>query len=37
MALLDLQGMKPERNGGGGVSYLSVLLCDSSLSQTLCL
>jgi Lanthionine-containing peptide SapB precursor RamS len=42
MALLDMQGMDPAREdkwgGGGGIgSHLSVLLCDSVASLTLCL
>ena len=39
MALLDMQGMDPASrgHGGGGGSFLSVLLCDSLLSTTLCL
>jgi hypothetical protein len=38
MALLDMQGMAPERNGHGhGGSDLSVALCDSFASITLCL
>lgn len=43
MALLDLQGMEPQRGGhggggGGGVaSGLSLLLCDSVASIALCL
>ena len=42
MALLDIQAMDPTRggngggHGGGGGSDLSVLLCDSVLSLTLC-
>ncbi|WP_344285029.1 SapB/AmfS family lanthipeptide [Actinomadura napierensis] len=36
MALLDLQGMQSEHNGGGGKSTLS-LLCDSAASFLLCL
>jgi Lanthionine-containing peptide SapB precursor RamS len=43
MALLDIQAMDPARggnggggHGGGGGSDLSVLLCDSVLSITLC-
>jgi hypothetical protein len=44
MALLDIQAMDPTRGGngggghggGGGGSDLSVLLCDSVLSLTLC-
>ena len=43
MALLDIQAMDPTRggnggggHGGGGGSDLSVLLCDSVLSITLC-
>ena len=42
MALLDIQAMDPTRggngggHGGGGGSNLSVLLCDSILSITLC-
>ena len=43
MALLDMQGMelKADRGGhgggGGGGSELSLLLCDSVASVTLCL
>ncbi|HWG03242.1 MAG TPA: SapB/AmfS family lanthipeptide [Trebonia sp.] len=40
MALLDMQGMDPAREdkcGGGVGSNLSVLLCDSVASLTLCL
>jgi hypothetical protein len=41
MALLDMQGMVSTRNGhgggSGGGSDLSVLLCDSNASLTLCL
>jgi hypothetical protein len=38
MALLDMQGMDPASRGHGGCgSDLSVLLCDSLLSTTLCL
>jgi hypothetical protein len=40
MALLDMQGMTSTRNGGGGHgggSDVSLLLCDSSVSLTLCL
>jgi hypothetical protein len=40
MALLDMQGMDPASrggHGGGGGSDLSVLLCDSMFSTTLCL
>jgi hypothetical protein len=41
MALLDMQGMDPAREdkwcGGGIGSHLSVLLCDSVASLTLCL
>jgi hypothetical protein len=40
MALLDIQAMDPTRggggHGGGGGSDLSVLLCDSLVSITLC-
>lgn len=36
MTILDLQGMDPENHGGGG-SHLSVALCDSTASVTLCL
>ncbi len=43
MALLDIQAMDPTRgghggggHGGGAGSDLSVLLCDSVLSITLC-
>ena len=41
MALLDIQAMDPTRgggggHGGGGGSDLSVLLCDSIVSLTLC-
>jgi Lanthionine-containing peptide SapB precursor RamS len=40
MAILDLQGMEDEtraEGGGGGGSALSVTLCDSVASVTLCL
>jgi hypothetical protein len=40
MALLDMQGMDPASrggHGGGGGSELSLLLCDSMLSVSLCL
>jgi Lanthionine-containing peptide SapB precursor RamS len=45
MALLDMQGMASTRggggdgggHGGGGGSHLSVALCDSFASITLCL
>jgi hypothetical protein len=48
MALLDMQAMEPDTQrgghggnggggGGGGGSDLSVLLCDSFASVTLCL
>ena len=45
MALLDMQGMTSTRGGGdggghgggGGGSHLSVALCDSFASITLCL
>jgi lanthionine-containing peptide SapB len=42
MALLDMQNMSSARGGGGGGgdhggSDLSLLLCDSTLSVTLCL
>ena len=37
MALLDLQGMTSENSGGGGGSDVSLLLCASSVSLTLCL
>jgi hypothetical protein len=44
MALLDIQAMDPARDGndtrwggGGGGSHLSVALCDSTASLTLCL
>jgi hypothetical protein len=42
MALLDLQGMAPENRGGGHGgggqgSSLSLALCDSTASITLCL
>jgi hypothetical protein len=39
MALLDMQGMEPEaQHGGGGCgSVASLLLCDSAASVTLCL
>jgi hypothetical protein len=36
MAILDLQAMEPEWHGGHGGSDLSVLLCDSVISVTLC-
>jgi hypothetical protein len=39
MALLDMQGMQSASrgNGGGGGSELSLLLCASVLSVSLCL
>jgi Lanthionine-containing peptide SapB precursor RamS len=41
MAILDLQAMDTDRGGhgggGGGGSHLSVALCDSVASVTLCL
>jgi hypothetical protein len=39
MALLDMQGMDPASRGhrGGGGSDLSVLMCVSMFSNTLCL
>ncbi len=43
MALLDMQGMTSTRGGGGdgghggGGSHVSLLLCDSTASITLCL
>jgi hypothetical protein len=44
MALLDMQGMTSTRgggggggHGGGGGSHVSLLLCDSTASVTLCL
>jgi hypothetical protein len=39
MALLDMQGMDPASRGhsGGEGSDLSVLMCDSLLSTTVCL
>ena len=39
MALLDMQGMQSASrgNGGGGGSELSLLLCDSMISVSLCL
>jgi hypothetical protein len=43
MALLDIQAMDPARDGKGegcghgGGSTFSLLLCDSTLSTTLCL
>jgi Lanthionine-containing peptide SapB precursor RamS len=42
MALLDMQGMTSTRGGGdggghGGGSHVSLLLCDSTASVTLCL
>lgn len=39
MAILDLQAMDTDRggHGGGGGSNLSVALCDSVASITLCL
>jgi hypothetical protein len=40
MALLDIQELEPTDaewgHGGGGGSHLSVLLCDSTVSITLC-
>jgi hypothetical protein len=41
MALLDIQAMDPARDSNdarwGGGSHLSVALCDSTASVTLCL
>ena len=37
MALLEMQGMEVRDGGHGGGSQLSVLLCDSVASITLCL
>jgi hypothetical protein len=37
MALLDLQGMEPETRNGGGGSHVSLTLCDSTASITVCL
>ena len=39
MAILDMQGMKARGggHGGGGGSDISLLLCDSFASVTLCL
>ena len=43
MTLLDIQAMDARRDGndtrwgGGGGSHLSLLLCDSTASITLCL
>lgn len=37
MALLDMQGMSTRGGNGGGGSDLSVALCDSRASITLCL
>jgi hypothetical protein len=46
MAILEMQGMQPSRvrgggygggHGGGGGSDLSLLLCDSLVSISLCL
>ena len=38
MALLDIQALEPAEGGhrGGGGSDLSLLLCDSTVSITLC-
>jgi hypothetical protein len=36
MAILDLQAMEPAEWHGGHGSDLSVLLCDSTVSVTLC-
>ncbi|MGE5132802.1 MAG: SapB/AmfS family lanthipeptide [Gemmatimonadota bacterium] len=37
MALLDIQVLEPVEGGhGGGGSHLSLLLCDSLVSVTLC-
>jgi hypothetical protein len=40
MALLDIQELEPAEGGhgggGGGGSHLSLLLCDSVVSVTLC-
>ncbi|UNO42344.1 SapB/AmfS family lanthipeptide [Streptomyces sp. MST-110588] len=37
MALLDLQMMESSEYGGGGGSVISLLLCNSHASVTLCL
>jgi hypothetical protein len=44
MAILEMQGMRPSRGdggghggGSGGGSELSLLLCDSGISNLLCL
>jgi SapB morphogen precursor RamS len=37
MALLDLQGMEPTKGGPPGGSSVSLLLCNSVTSLTLCL
>jgi hypothetical protein len=40
MAILDLQAMQSDNRGhgdGGGGSHVSLLLCDSTASITLCL
>ena len=37
MTILDLQAMEPETRNHGGGSHLSVALCDSVASVTLCL
>lgn len=37
MALLDMQAMQSEDGHGGGGSDVSLLLCDSAASTTVCL
>ncbi len=37
MAILDMQDMTPEARQWNNGSHLSVLLCDSTASTTLCL
>jgi hypothetical protein len=37
MAILDMQGMEPARNGHGNGSNVSLALCNSHASVTLCL
>jgi Lanthionine-containing peptide SapB precursor RamS len=36
MTLLDMQGMSRCGSGNGGGSHLSIALCDSTASVTLC-
>jgi len=37
MTLLDMQGMVSDEGHGGGGSDVSLLLCDSAASVTVCL